>query len=80
MVPTLKEVNIQNKIRLKVEKINGPKTTLNPITCFTNISYPFNCDKSIPYHLTQRTRGNIRAKQEWLFEGTTKYLPFLPKV
>ena len=35
------------------------------------IFYPFNCDKPISYYLTERTRGNIRAKQELLLKEMT---------
>ena len=77
MVPTLKEV-IRKIKEIESEK-NGPKITLNHFTFFVNIFYPFNCDKPIPYHLTEGTRGNIGAKQELLLEETTKYLPFLTK-
>ena len=60
-------------------KKNGPKITLNHFTFFVNIFYPFNCDKPIPYHLTERTKGNIRAKQELLLEETTNALVnFMP--
>ena len=48
-------------------------------TFFVYIFYPFNCDKPIPYHLTERTRGNITAKQELLLEETIEYLPFFTK-
>ena len=50
-------------------KKNGPKITLNHFTFFVNTLYPFNCDKPIPYHLTEGTRGNIRAKQELLLDS-----------
>ena len=71
---------MQNYRRLKVKK--WPKKHFKPhnFNFFINMFYPFNYDKPIPYHLTERTRGNTRAKQELLLEETTKYLPFLPKV
>ena len=74
---------VSRKLYAKLKEIesekNGPKITLNHFIFFVNIFYPFNCDKPIPYHLTEGTRGNIGAKQELLLEETTKYLPFLTK-